>query len=149
MYGGQRVESALAMARDVQCVASWGGDFSVSATTVDVLSSAICGLPGLVAQQPADALVHEAGLPAPDRRLGGIGRRRHDRGRSDTVGTHEHDPGSSDGFCRVSRIGYQRFEPSPISLLECDGDPCNHVPALRRPSSYGIPRRTLPSRSIH
>ena len=38
--------TTLAMARAVQCVASWGGGFSVIATTVEVFSSATGGFPG-------------------------------------------------------------------------------------------------------
>ena len=62
---------ALAIARPVQCVASPGGSAQVSATTrrtVGVGQRRLAGLAGLVAQQPVDAGLDEALLPAPDRR---------------------------------------------------------------------------------
>src|ERR1700686_118523 len=51
--------------------------------------------PGLIAQQPIDALLGKPFLPAPDNRLalGGVA---HDRHRAEPVGGGQHDPGAPD-----------------------------------------------------
>ena len=69
---------ALAIIRPVQWVASPGGSPQVSATTRCTTASGVRGLPGLsglVAQQPVDAGLGEALLPAPHRRPAEPGRR--------------------------------------------------------------------------
>lgn len=108
----------------------------------------LAGRAGLVVQQPVDAFGHEAGLPTPDRRLGGLGCR-HDRGRAETVGAHQHDPGSPDVLLRRVAISDEHFQPAPVGIAECDGDPCAHAPESHRQTQNGIPIRTLPFRSIH
>ena len=78
----------LAIATAVQCVASPGGSFPVSAMTRSITVVANGGLPEgrvFVAQEPVHAFPHEALLPAPHTGLVLAGPAL-DAGRDDTIG---------------------------------------------------------------
>ena len=97
--------TALAMAAAVQCVVSPGGSALVSATTrsIDRLGQRRdARRPGLVAQQPVDAGLHEALLPAPDRGLALAGLP-HDLRRAEAIGGQQHDPARQTCFCGLLR----------------------------------------------
>ena len=91
---------ALAIIRPVQWVASPGGSAQVSATTrctVAVRRARLAGLAGLVAQQPVDAGLGEALLPAPHRRPA--------------------DPGAPGDLGHVQPLGRGQDDPSPRHML--------------------------------
>ena len=91
---------ALAIIRPVQCVASPGGSPQVSATTRCTIASGVArlaGLSGLVAQQPVDAGLGEALLPAPDRRPA--------------------DPSAAGNLRHVQSLGRVQDDPDPRHLL--------------------------------
>jgi hypothetical protein len=92
----------------------------------------------LIPQKPLDALLREAPLPAPHRRLGHPGRARH-RVHRQTLRRQLHDPRPPNDFGRRVTARHQPLEPSVI--LRCDRDLCPHphdmtdLPPQRNPQS--------------
>ena len=105
------------------------------------------GRPGLVAQQAFDTFVHEAGLPAPDRRLADAGRA-HDRRRTQPVGRPQHNPGGPNMLLQAVAIIDDRLQALTIGWAQADGDASMHPEDAHNTTSWGIPVRTLMSRSI-
>ncbi len=99
--------------------------------------------PGLVAQQPVDALGHEALLPAPDRGLGDT-RLAHDRHRADAIGGQQRDPTSPDMLLSGVTVTDHRLQAAAIGRRDDDENPGAHAPDSHAPIAEGIPKWNLP-----
>ena len=104
--------------------------------------------PGLVAQQPMDAFLHEALLPAPHAGLGLAGLT-HDGVGAEPVAGQQHDAGAPDMLLGRGSVPDDRFKPLTIRRTDGDGDSCAHDADSHTPTNMGIPIGTLPFRSIH
>ena len=131
--------AALASIRPVQWVASPGG---ADERQVDHplhrgrRQRRLAGLARLVAQQPVDALRHEALLPAPDHRLGLAGSP-HDLGGAAAVGGGQDDFGAPDMLLRRVAIGDDRLKPTAIFRRDVDDNPCSHAESLNCFGRFG------------
>ena len=123
---------ALAIIRPVQWVASPGGSAQVSATTRCTIASGVrrlAGLSGLVAQQPVDAGLGEALLPAPHRRPadpGPPGDLRHVQ----PLGRVQDDPGPRHVLLRPVAIGQDRRQALAILGRDKGTDRLCHGPTI-------------------
>ena len=107
---------SLAIARTVQWVASPGGGCSGAGNhPFDQLGRQPWDArrPGLVAQQPVDAGLQVARLPAPHAGLG-LARPAHDLDRAQPVGREQHDLCPPDVFLRTVPIGHERRQTRTI-----------------------------------
>jgi hypothetical protein len=104
--------------------------------------------PGLVAEQPFDALLGKPCLPAPDSRLA-LRCGAHDRHRAEPVGDGQHDPGTPDMLLRAVAVCHDGFEPTTFSSGDFNDDPGAHRTDSHARPPTGIHIRTPPSHSIH
>ena len=138
---------ALAITAPVQWVASCGGSVGGQARPpVDHLLAERLDPrgPGLVAQQPVDALLGEALLPAPDAGLGLAGPT-HDLDGAEAVGREQHDLGSPDMLLRRVAVTDDRLQAAAIggfSVTEIPGRmPKTRMRQTRRESPIGFTRQ--------
>ena len=103
---------------------------------------------GLVPQQPVDAALHEALLPAPHRRLG-FARCRHDAVRPDAVGGEQNDPRPPHMLLRRVPVGDDCFKAPTVAVQQADGYTPAHATSWHAGTTKDIPKGTLPLRSIH
>lgn len=96
----------------------------------------LAGRPGLVAQQPVDALGHEAGLPTPDHGLGPA-RPAHDLESAAALGRGQDDLRPPDVLLRCVAIRDDRLQPTAILGSDCDDDACSHPNSLDRFLRFG------------
>lgn len=106
------------------------------------------GWPGLVAQQTGDALLGEALLPAPDRRLGNAGFP-HDGIGTEARGGEQHDPAAPDVLLRAVAIRDDRLETGLIGGVDGKVDPGAHPSESHGRDRRGIPSRIQMSDFIH
>ena len=138
---------ALAIARPVQCVASPGGSAQVSATTRRTVASGVRGLPGspgLVAQQPVDAGLGEALLPAPDRRPADSDPPG-DLGHVQPLGRMQDDPGPCRVLLRPVAIGQDRRQALAIGSRDHNTHRLCHAHHIAQTQ----PSVNLPNASVH
>ena len=99
----------------------------------------LAGLAGLVAQQPVDALAHEALLPAPDHRLRHA-RAAHDLGGAAALGRRQDDPcarrHASAGVLRSPTIRSSRTRSAGVTSTT---DPCSHPQSMTTVDALGNP----------
>lgn len=107
------MQKASAMARTVQCVASWTGGWSATTLSTSAVSSARYEEVGSVAQKAINPLGHEPLLPAPHAGLR-LARRRHDRGGAQPIAAQRDNPRPPDVLLRRSPRCGERFKPDPI-----------------------------------
>lgn len=110
--------------------------------------AAPAGWPGLVGQQPFEALVHEPRLLAPHRRLADASRT-HDRCRAQPVGRPQHNPGAPNMRPQTVAVIDDRLQTLAIGPAQVDDDASTHPAESHDAMPSGIPNRTLMSRSIH
>ena len=103
---------------------------------------------GLVAKQAADALVHEALLPAPHAGLGLVGLA-HDRRGTQTRAAQKDNTRPPDVLLRALGVRDDRAQSLTVTGRYSEGDSAAHVPDSHATAQYGIPNRTLSIRSIH
>ena len=96
----------------------------------------------------ADALVHEALLPAPDAGLR-LARLPHDRSRAETGGAEQHDLGSPDVLLGGVAIARHSLKAETFRRRNFKCDPCAHDTESHAASKMGILKRTLASGVIH
>ncbi len=89
-----------------------------------------------------------ADLVAPDRRRRQTCRR-HDLIRANPGCAENNDPRAPDMLLRRIPVNDQRLEPEPIQPLKRNRYSCTHDPQYHAPQSFGIPKRTHPSRLNH
>ena len=94
---------------------------------------------GLLAQQPVDAPLHEALLPAPDRGLGDAGLP-HDGAGARPCGSEEHDAGPPDVLLRLAAVGQHRLQAEAMLAVTVREMPVR-IPQTRTPP----PRQESPS----
>jgi hypothetical protein len=102
----------------------------------------------LVPQQPVDALLHEALLPAPDGRLGNTGLS-HDLSRAAAFGRQQHDPSPPRVLLRAVAIGRNGRKPLAFGGGDVDDDTGAHAPDSHITPGRGNPKRTRLSDFIH
>ena len=96
----------------------------------------LAGLAGLVAQQPVDALLHEAFLPAPDDGLG-LARPAHHLEGAAAVGRGQDDLGPPDMLLGRTAIRHDRLKPTAIFRRDVHDDPCSHPESLNCFGRFG------------
>src|SRR3954451_5490007 len=138
------------MARPVQCVVSPSGSVSVRATIRSPTSGPNGAMPRarLVAKMAVDALCREALLPAPNGGLA-LARPSHDGRCAETVCCRQHDRGPPDMLLRAVAVRDDGMKPVTVRGGHCTCDPGGHAPDSHASIATGIPKRTLPSPSIH
>jgi len=104
--------------------------------------------PGLVAQQPLDAFLGEALLPAPDRRLGDAGLA-HDGVGAQARGGEQHDPAAPDVLLRSVAVRDDRLEAGSVVGADGKADPGAHPADSHDRIRAGILSGTLMSDFIH
>ena len=104
--------------------------------------------PRLVAQEPVDAFLGEALLPAPDAGLGLAGLP-HDLDRADAVGAQQDDLGAPDVLLRRVAVLDQRPQAAAIGRRNGEGYSCAHAPDSHAHRQKGIPSRTPMSGGNH
>jgi hypothetical protein len=98
----------------------------------------LAGLARLVAQQPVDALLHEAFLPPPDHRLGQA-RAAHDLGGPASVGRGDDHTGAGRVLLPGAAIRDDRFEANTIVPRDQDDNPCSHPDSFNACARSGNP----------
>ena len=121
----------------VGCLARWRAERQID----DALhrlwrQRRLAGRPRLVPQQPVDALLHEALLPAPDDGFGLAGPAHHIEG-SAAVGRGQDDPGPPDMLLGRTAIRHDRLKPTAIFRRDVDDDPCSHPESLNCFGRFG------------
>ena len=104
--------------------------------------------PGLVAQKPLDAFLHEALLPAPDAGLG-LGRSPHDLDRAGAIGAEQNNLGTPDMLLGRVPITQKRLQTAAVGERNFKGNTCAHATDSHTQSLVGIPNRTLVSGGNH
>ena len=101
-----------------------------------------------LSQKAFDALYRKALLPAPDGGLA-LARLPHDRGRAEPVDCRQHDCGTPDMLLRAVAVRHDGIKPVTVRGGHFNDDPRAHAPDSHAIIPAGIPKRTLPSPSIH
>src|SRR5215207_3922024 len=96
----------------------------------------------LVAQQPIDALVHKALLPAPDAGFGGAGLA-HDLGGAVAIRAQQHDGRSPDVFLSRVPVAGDSLKAEAVRGSEGNGDARAHATASHASRLRGIFKWTL------
>jgi hypothetical protein len=94
--------------------------------------------PAFIAQQAADALGHEAGLPAPHGGLAGAGAV-HDLGGAAAISGQQHNVRTPNVLLRAVAIPYDRRKSLAVVGCDVDGDPGAHATDSHAARCRGIP----------
>src|SRR5215470_17783577 len=145
------IPTVLAIAGALQCVASCGGAWLVSATTRSTVSAGSGGMrEGRVLSRvnPLDPFMHEALLPAPDHGFT-LADSAGDGAGARAIGGQNNDPRAPDVLLRAVAIANDRVQSNPILRSDGDGNSLAHHRNSRKTQPSETHIRTLLSDAIH
>src|SRR6266851_4669869 len=121
------IPTALAIAGELQWVASWGGTWLVSATTRSTVSAGSGAIREgrVLSRMPLNSLLHEALLPAPDHGLALANGAQDGRGAL-AIGGQNNDPRAPHVLLRPVAIPDDQLQAHPIRQRIGDGNSFAH-----------------------